>query len=228
MEFWQRWHISFSTWLRDYLYLPIAYAVSGRIKSPTLLGLKAETWAYSLGILGTMFLCGLWHGASWNFVTWGVYYGVLILVFRGVAKKMARLLKKARRGKGKKRAGRPSWAIPFRVMFMFLLTNIGWLIFREQNFSQLIRHFTLNPFVSGGSDDKIALYLFILTALYSLPLWLHTAYARIREKNYSPTPGSSGLLDWPQWTRFAAALLCYLLILFFHSPETSDFIYFQF
>jgi alginate O-acetyltransferase complex protein AlgI len=228
MEFWQRWHISFSTWLRDYLFLPIAYAVSDRIKSPSLLGLKAETWAYSLGISGTMFLCGLWHGASWNFVGWGVYYGVLILAFRGLGKKMTRLFKKSRRGKRKKRARRTQWTAPLRVLFMFFLTNIGWLIFREQNVSQLVRHFALNPFVSGGSDDKIALYLFMLTALYSLPLWLHTAYARIREKKYAPTPGSSSLTGWPLWTRSAAALLCYLLILFFHSPETTDFIYFQF
>jgi alginate O-acetyltransferase complex protein AlgI len=48
--------------------------------------MKAETWAYSIGILSTMFLCGLWHRASWNFIIWGMYYGLLILVYRGVEK----------------------------------------------------------------------------------------------------------------------------------------------
>jgi alginate O-acetyltransferase complex protein AlgI len=228
MEFWQRWHISFSTWLRDYLFLPIAYAVSGRIKSPACLGIKAETWAYSVGILGTMFLCGLWHGASWNFVSWGVYYGVLILLYRAVGKKMTRLLRKARRSKGKKKAHRVRWTIPLRVFWMFLLTHLGWLIFREQNFSQLIRYFSLSPFVSSGIDDKIALYLFSLSALYSLPLWFHAIYAHLREKSLTLPPGKSRLPAWPRWTRYAAALLCYLLIFFLHSPETTDFIYFQF
>ncbi|MCU0288577.1 MAG: MBOAT family protein, partial [Acidobacteria bacterium] len=70
-EFWKRWHMSLSSWLMEYLFLPIAYAVSRHLKRPELLAVKAETWAYMTGILSTMLICGLWHGANWTFVIWG-------------------------------------------------------------------------------------------------------------------------------------------------------------
>ncbi len=75
-QFWSRWHISLSSWLRDYLFLPIAYAVMRRIRGEKLLAVKAETWGYFVGIFLTMLLGGLWHGASWTFVIWGGLYGV--------------------------------------------------------------------------------------------------------------------------------------------------------
>jgi D-alanyl-lipoteichoic acid acyltransferase DltB (MBOAT superfamily) len=75
-EFWQRWHISLSFWLRDYIFLPIAYKISRRLKNKKFLSLRAETWSYHTGMLVTMFVCGLWHGASWTFVAWGVLHGI--------------------------------------------------------------------------------------------------------------------------------------------------------
>lgn len=210
-EFWRRWHISFSNWLRDYLFLPIAYAVSRRIKSNILWGMKAETWAYSIGILSTMFLCGLWHGASWNFIIWGMYYGLLILVYRGVEKIIPKFLKKIR------------WTIPFQVLLMFLLIQVGWLIFREHNLTQLIHDLTLNPFAGRRFDNKIAAYFFFLTLLYSLPLWFHSTYAWLREK-----VTLIGGDKYHRRFRYAAALSCYVLIIFFHTPKPVDFIYFQF
>ncbi|MCP5101735.1 MAG: MBOAT family protein, partial [bacterium] len=69
-QFWNKWHISLSTWLRDYLFLPIAYAVMRPIKTPRLCKIKAETWGYVTGMFFTMFLGGLWHGPAWTFVIW--------------------------------------------------------------------------------------------------------------------------------------------------------------
>ncbi len=208
-EFWRRWHISFSNWLRDYLFLPIAYALSRRIKKTRAWGIKAETWAYAGGILGTMFLCGLWHGANWNFIFWGLYYALLILVYRGVNALLPRKLKKAR------------WPVPFMALLMFLLTNLGWLIFREQNLSMLLRALSLDPFKTAPLDNRIASYFFFMTVIYSLPLWIHTLYVKLRRK-YSIT-----LLN-NLWLRPAAAVACYGLMLFFRSPKTVNFIYFQF
>lgn len=81
-EFWRRWHISLSAWFRDYLFLPLAYAISRRIESERLFGIRAEMWAYAVAILTTMLLCGLWHGASWNFVFWGGLHGAALTVDR--------------------------------------------------------------------------------------------------------------------------------------------------
>jgi len=222
MDFWQRWHISFSTWLRDYLFLPIAYAVSSKIKSAKVWGIRAETWAYTAGIMATMSLCGLWHGASWNFITWGIYYGVLILIYRGIKKAVPSYLKKTRWWK---LAHKTKWPAPFQVLLMFLLINTGWLIFREHDVSRLIHYFSLTPFQSSGSDDKIALYLFILTFLYSLPLWVHTLFVQFRQKISLHSPQ---VASWIRFSRYVAAVICYLLIILFKSPETADFIYFQF
>ena len=68
-EFWRRWHISLSTWFRDYLYIPLG----GNRVSP------ARTY---LNLVTVFFLCGLWHGASWNFVVWGLFHGAFLVLER--------------------------------------------------------------------------------------------------------------------------------------------------
>ena len=69
IDFWRRWHISLSSWLRDYLYIPLG---GGRVTLPRIY----------FNLLTTMVLGGLWHGASWNFVIWGTYQGVLLCINR--------------------------------------------------------------------------------------------------------------------------------------------------
>lgn len=81
-EFWQRWHISLSTWLRDYLFLPIAYKVARILKNKKFLSIKAETWSYHSSTLLTMFICGLWHGASFTFIIWGLLHGLGLSIER--------------------------------------------------------------------------------------------------------------------------------------------------
>src|SRR5262249_19365380 len=68
-EFWRRWHISLSTWLRDYLYIPLGGEREGRLKTLRNLGI-------------TMFLGGLWHGAGVGFIVWGLYHGLLLVLYR--------------------------------------------------------------------------------------------------------------------------------------------------
>jgi alginate O-acetyltransferase complex protein AlgI len=115
-EFWRRWHISLAKWLRDYLFLPMAYAVSRKIKEPRLWGIKAENWAYFIGAFFTFLLCGIWHGAAWTFVLWGAYYGLLLAVEHvGLGKWMRR---------------RPK---PLQVVYCQLLVIIGWVFFRSHS-----------------------------------------------------------------------------------------------
>ncbi|NJR65449.1 MAG: MBOAT family protein [Leptolyngbyaceae cyanobacterium CRU_2_3] len=70
-EFWQRWHISLSTWLRDYLYIPLGGNRKG----------KSRTYQ---NLMTTMVLGGLWHGAAWNYVFWGFYQGALLCIYRAL------------------------------------------------------------------------------------------------------------------------------------------------
>jgi len=109
-DFWRRWHVSLSTWLRDYVYIPLGGSRSGRAR--TLLSLMA-----------TMLLGGLWHGAGWNFVVWGAYHGALLAAWRAVEPGgCPRDIPLARR--------------VVRTSITFVLVLFGWLIFRAPNMTQ--------------------------------------------------------------------------------------------
>jgi alginate O-acetyltransferase complex protein AlgI len=119
-EFWQRWHISLSNWLRDYLYLPLAYAVSGRIRSERFLNVRAEMWAYAVATFATMLLCGLWHGLSWGCAVWGLWHGLFLT------------LETTRRGKALlKRCGGPA-----RYVLTQWVVLTGWVFFRAGSLTQ--------------------------------------------------------------------------------------------
>jgi D-alanyl-lipoteichoic acid acyltransferase DltB (MBOAT superfamily) len=125
-EFWQRWHISLSSWLRDYLYIPLGGNRGG-------LGMTYRN------LLLTMLLGGLWHGAAWTFVLWGAFHGTLLVIQRLVLPGVdSRLTTSA--------AGR--W---LQRLVMFHLICIGWLFFRAESvnqvlyfFQQLMTHWTWN------------------------------------------------------------------------------------
>jgi len=118
-EFWQRWHISLSTWLRDYLYISLG---GSRVKRRSRV---------HINLFITMVLGGLWHGASWTFAIWGLYHGVLIVANH------------IRRGNPRLRAPEDcSWGRKaFQVFLTFHLVCAGWIFFRSQTFSGAIEIF---------------------------------------------------------------------------------------
>ena len=81
-DFWRRWHMSLTTWFRDYLFLPFAYYLSGKMGKPRYLNVKTEQLIYMAGIFVTFLLCGLWHGAAMNFVIWGGLHGLALAVHK--------------------------------------------------------------------------------------------------------------------------------------------------
>jgi D-alanyl-lipoteichoic acid acyltransferase DltB (MBOAT superfamily) len=217
-EFWRRWNISLSTWFRDYVFLPIAYRLSRDIKSDRIFFLDSTTWAYIGGMLVTMLVAGLWHGASWNYVMWGAYHGLLLGLAR-VANVVGRPSRRARR-----------WLTPFQIAGMFILTNIGWLLFRETEFTALVRDFRLSPFDSSVLGRHTGAYLFFLALLYSIPLWVQSVWAELRGRDLvSAMIADEARTDARVVT--AQALLAGLLVagvLVLHSVTSLDFIYFQF
>ena len=106
-EFWRRWHISLSTWLRDYLYIPLGGNRHGALMTYRNLML-------------TMLLGGFWHGASWNFAIWGGYHGALLSLER-----LARGDRPVEQDN--------SWRFPFKALFTFVLALIGWVFFRAKD-----------------------------------------------------------------------------------------------
>jgi len=81
-DFWKRWHMSLTTWFRDYLFLPFAYYLSGKMVNPRYLKIRTELLIYCTGILLTFLLCGLWHGAAMNFIIWGGLHGIALAVHK--------------------------------------------------------------------------------------------------------------------------------------------------
>ncbi len=214
-EFWAHWHISLSTWLRDYLFLPLSLAWSRRLDGVRWLGLRDEFWIYSAATACTMLLGGLWHGAAWNFVAWGAYQGLLLVLFRAYAE--------WQRSRGRKRR-RTAWSLRLAdvpaVAGMFGLTCAGWLIFRSSSLAHAGRLAgrVVTSFVpvEGAWWDGLMPVL-----LYAGPmLVIHLAEARADRLDV--------VRRWPPIARYSVCVALVYLIVLFGDFEGSEFIYFQF
>ncbi|MDO8945920.1 MAG: MBOAT family O-acyltransferase [Desulfocapsaceae bacterium] len=147
-EFWQRWHISLSSWLRDYLYIPLGGNRKGMLRT-------------YLNLIIVMFLGGLWHGAAWSFAIWGLWHGVGLCVerfffkiyFVGASNRVMIML---------------------RVLFVFTFVSFGWLFFKLQNFSDVIGYVSaLITHLGWRFDPAVPWVIFLL----SLPVIIyHLAY----------------------------------------------------
>jgi alginate O-acetyltransferase complex protein AlgI len=109
-DFWRRWHISLSSWLRDYLYIPLG-------------GNRQGHWKTYRNLMLTMLLGGLWHGASWNFVIWGGYHGALLSIERVL------------RG-DRPLSDKWNWYYPFQAVLTFGLAMVSWVFFRAADLPQ--------------------------------------------------------------------------------------------
>ncbi len=118
-EFWNRWHISLSQWIRDYLYFPLM---------GTLRGIKGNFRVYT-ALMISMTLLGLWHGAAWNFVVFGMYYGLLLCLYIVVRSRMGHWISP------KSPVGQSVWYW-VRVIFMFNITALGMTLFRSSSLTQ--------------------------------------------------------------------------------------------
>ncbi|HJU43785.1 MAG TPA: MBOAT family O-acyltransferase [Vicinamibacterales bacterium] len=174
-------------------------------------GSRRGRWREARNIMITFLVSGLWHGASWNYVLWGGYHGTLLLI-------------------GRFAPGIVAGIRPLRIAGMFVLTCIGWLIFRETEISQLQRHLLLSPWETTALGRSAGLYLFLLVALYSVPLWIHDLWGELKGPNLSAAiDRTESIVRWPRVATQAA--LCGLMvaaILTLRSQTALDFIYFAF
>ena len=156
-EFWQRWHISLSSWLRDYLYIPLG-------------GNRGSALKTNRNLMLTMVIGGFWHGAAWNFLLWGFYHGSLLIVHRTVAPALDRVFNWP---------GRVGRALSFAllVVVFFHFTCYGWLLFRAASFAQ-IAAMTASFFGPWNVDWQVAREI----ALYASPLVLVQVIQRISGK----------------------------------------------
>jgi alginate O-acetyltransferase complex protein AlgI len=144
-EFWQRWHISLSTWLRDYLYIALGGSRSGR---------RSRTY---INLFITMVLGGLWHGASWTFAIWGLYHGALIVINH--MRRGSRRFEFRESSSGSRKA--------FQMVITFNLVCVGWIFFRSETFSGAIMIFQRLAALdfSGSIEGRAATAMLCIAAL---------------------------------------------------------------
>ncbi|WP_020410964.1 MBOAT family O-acyltransferase [Hahella ganghwensis] len=158
-EFWRRWHISLSSWLRDYLYIPLG-------------GNRFGTFNTYRNLFLTMLLGGLWHGANWTFVIWGAWHGIWLAIERYL-------------GWGDDR-GR---FLPFRWIFTFFLVLMGWVIFRAANVDEALKVYNAMFFsfewsfsaLYVESINSLQIFTLILAYVLIVLLGVRAKYASARD-----------------------------------------------
>jgi len=190
-DFWRRWHISLSSWLRDYLYIPLGGSRHGK-------------WKTYRNLILTMLLGGLWHGASWNFMIWGLYHGALLAVERGF--------------RGNRAIHEQwDWLYPFKAVLTFALVMIGWVFFRAADLRQSGQ--VLGQMFHGGSSHSLFLHWQRDLAVLALIL----AIGEERLEWFDRLADSPALVYGS-----ALALVFFLTELFGVMDASIPFIYFQF
>ncbi len=200
-EFWQHWHISLSTWLRDYLYIPLGGNRKGQFK--TLRNLFI-----------TMFLGGLWHGAAWTFILWGIYHGVLLIVYRlaGAAVHTPEQQEVP--------SSQPGKIIRFlNILLFFHLVCLGWLFFRASSAGQafaMLQSFWLRFDPAQTYFLGLFHFLFLIAPLLA---------AQIFEARWKD---SLFIFRYPAPLRGLVYFILLQLIIIFGVRDSVTFIYFQF
>ena len=196
-EFWRRWHISLTTWFRDYLYIPLGGSRVSKAK------VVRNTFVIFL-------VSGLWHGANWTFLAWGAFHALLFLplILLGKNRKYTNTIAQGRWFPSLKELG--------QIVLTFVLTALGWILFRSQSIGEAIDFYT--GLVSGGwSGFNPPMRTMAFVALLLAVEWLQ------REREHG--------LDMSGIRYRAVRYTCYLAVLaviFVYGVFNETFIYFQF
>ncbi len=211
-EFWRRWHISLSSWFREYVYIPLG-------------GNRKGMGRQLFNIMVVWMLTGLWHGANWNFVLWGVYYGILLMIEKLF---LLKWLKKA-----------PAWIGHIYSMFLVV---IGWTIFAQTDMSQLGRYLkTMFGIGAHGGADADFFYflstnavLLILLVVCSIDhrFWLRKV---CKKSVASENAENDNIYQWCEQSRgvtYAKPVIMIVLLVvsfaFLVGDSYNPFLYFRF
>jgi len=207
-EFWRRWHISLSTWFRDYLYIPLG-------------GSRGGTWMKVRNTFAIFLVSGFWHGANWTFIIWGALNAIYFLPLL--------LTNNNRKNLGVVAEGKllPSFRELFSMLITFMLTVFAWIFFRAENlthaFNYISEIFSMSLFNSPMKDlwrvntDSLIINLVVCLVVFFLVEWFN------RKSNHS-----LDLRDIKY--KIIRCLIYYILIIaiFFMNSSQQEFIYFQF
>jgi alginate O-acetyltransferase complex protein AlgI len=206
-DFWRRWHISLSSWFRDYVYIPLGGSR----------GSKVRTYR---NLLIVFFVTGLWHGASWNFIVWGLYHGLFLLIERaGLGKRLER-----------------GWK-PLVHVYTLLVVLIGWVFFRAESLSAALTYLQTMAGLASSGPARTAYpisYFLNVETLVSLALGIvlstpvYPAFQRWWQRNQARLtfPATDYLFN----AVYALALfgLFTMAVMYLAADTYNPFIYFRF
>lgn len=203
-EFWRRWHISLTTWFRDYVYIPLGGSRVSKAK------VVRNTFVIFL-------LSGFWHGANWTFIAWGVYHAILFLplILTGKNRKYTNQVAEGRIFPTLKEAG--------QMLLTFFLVVVGWIIFRAESIGQAW------GVVCGIFDKSLLTVPWLMNRYFYLPLFINLMLLIMFEwinRNRSHALELSSLNN--QAIKYLIYIVIITLIILFTPPTPSPFIYFQF
>jgi D-alanyl-lipoteichoic acid acyltransferase DltB (MBOAT superfamily) len=195
-EFWGRWHISLSSWFRDYVFFPLG-------------GPYGKTIRWIRNVLVTFVVTGLWHGAGWNFVLWGLYHGGLLCLHR---------LRES--VKGKKRLSKRLIGKGVRIFGFFVLTSAGWILFRAQSMDQIRRIF--RTIVLDIGNMKVSVEMPNPAAIIGILMLFVIEFIGFKNRGKS----IDDVISVPIWTAVDATLIFLIIMSLANVPV--GFIYFVF
>lgn len=204
-EFWRRWHITLSTWFREYLYIPLGGNRRGRTR---------QIW----NLFVVWSLTGLWHGASWNFVLWGIYYFILLTIEKIFL--------------GEKLEQLPGW---LQHGYTCLIVLFGWVIFANENIADLGRYFLTMFGANGALYNQTAIYQWYthIPLLVVLIIGSTKLPKQLLRKGWTRLKLIDAISSHQEQIRFVAAsiftvLVLYCSVAFLVSGSYNPFLYFRF
>ena len=199
-EFWKRWHISLSSWLKDYLYISLGGNRRGKLRT-------------KINLMLTMVLGGLWHGANWQMVLWGALHGGALVAHKSFREQIDKANLHVS-GKVLKTV-----VSALSTIGMYLFTCLCWVFFRAQSFPDAIT--ILTRIFTGAVGIR---YYFVFTFIFAAVIIAATVIGAVRNHGHGYYP----ILDLSKfWPKVVLILVILLTLMFFYAGDTA-FIYFQF
>ena len=202
-EFWRRWHISLTTWFRDYIYFPLG-------------GSRCNKWKIIRNVFIVWGISGLWHGANWTFICWGLYHAILLAIYNvfGINTKYKNVVAFERH--------LPNFKEFMQIVMTFFLAVIGWIIFRAESMPQAVNYLSAmvtnkffdTSFLCGKANIAYCILLLFVE-------WLQ------RDKQHA-LQWNKTKIENNKWIQYVVDYVVILLILLLGNFQGNQFIYFQF
>ncbi len=208
-EFWSRWHISLSTWFKDYLYIPLG-------------GSRCKKWRHLMNLFIVFLVSGLWHGANWTFVLWGALHGVYQIIGNLTAKPRRALINKC---------GFEEKSLPvriFRTVITFALVSFAWIFFRANTLDEAFYLVKMLGSFKGTFSETLTLMELDLTRIILIAATLVILFIVDRAVKYEDEANDSPIITKKGGFVYLTWCIIALWVLLVSQDMVSSFIYFQF